>query len=428
MNMKTAFTKAFIGQYSLHTGLSLLIGTALSVSALTLAPAQAAANQPPLIITNAPLPPELRSQIYSKPRVAPQTYPHQITGSGYFGEAVDTAVGRKVDSLRQELAGLQHNIAQLSGHLAHLESDGQRIAADYYASIATISTQLQSGTTPSNPRLIQRLTTARESLEKLSHNVSLLNDLALKISQAASLSSFLLDSARSTYSLTGAVEEDHVRLAQLEDAVNSTVVVIDRLLNNVNDDITRTSAYLTTERDNLRVMALAINTGDMFGKSLGSRPFSGVQQASFTPVPVSRYAAPGQMLTPEVPPLDSAYPQPSLTPEIPAPRAPLADRPAGPRPLVKIRFDRADVAFQQPVYMAVNEALARYPNARFELIAVHPGVGNPAEIAIESTRSRRNAERVLRSLTEMGLSLDRVDLSYTPSPEATTNEVHLYVR
>jgi len=35
---------------------------------------------------------------------------------------------------------------------------------------------------------------------------------------------------------------------------------------------------------------------------------------------------------------------------------------------------------------------------------------------------------VLRSLTEMGLPMDRVDLSYSPSPEATTNEVHLYVR
>jgi hypothetical protein len=99
-----------------------------------------------------------------------------------------------------------------------------------------------------------------------------------------------------------------------------------------------------------------------------------------------------------------------------------------PRPLVKIRFDRPDVSYEQPVYMAVNEALARYPNARFELVAVHPGTGNAAQVAIESTRARRNAERVLRSLTQMGLSTDRVDISYAPSQEATTSEVHLYVR
>jgi hypothetical protein len=96
--------------------------------------------------------------------------------------------------------------------------------------------------------------------------------------------------------------------------------------------------------------------------------------------------------------------------------------------LVKIRFDRANVAYEQPVYMAVNEALQRYPNARFELVAVHPAGVNTAEGAIESTRARRNAEKVLRSLTQMGLTMDRIDMSYMPSNEATSSEVHLYVR
>jgi hypothetical protein len=95
---------------------------------------------------------------------------------------------------------------------------------------------------------------------------------------------------------------------------------------------------------------------------------------------------------------------------------------------VKIRFDRPDVSYEQPVYSAVNEALRRYPDARFELVAVHPSNGNPAETAIESAQARRDAEKVLRSLTQMGLSLDRIDLSYMPSADAATDEVHLYVR
>lgn len=120
--------------------------------------------------------------------------------------------------------------------------------------------------------------------------------------------------------------------------------------------------------------------------------------------------------------------QPQSAPYSGQPQASAPVAAAAPRPLVKIRFDKADVAYQQPLYMAVNEALTRYPNARFELVAVHPGAGNAAEVAIESTRARRNAERVLRSLTQMGLDLSRVDLSYTPSAEATSSEVHLYVR
>lgn len=366
-----------------------------------LAAAPAASGPPALIVTNDPLPPDLQNKVYSKPARAPETSAAQISGASYFTPPASSAtvVGRKVDDLRNELFSLQGRVAELSEMLAQLQAAGQTQAAEYYASVATISTQLQSGTTPGNPRLIERLTVARDNLEKLSGNIASLNDLAQAITNAASMSSFLLESARAAYGLSGAIEEDHVRLAQLEDAVNGTVVIIDRLLNNVNDDITRTVAYLGAERENLRTMSLAISTGDLFGKSLSNRPFSSAQLANFTP--------------------DAAAAAPSMA-------APMAM--GSPRPLAKIRFDRPDVAYEQPVYMAINEALARYPSARFELVAVHPANGNTAQVAIESTKARRNAERVLRSLTQMGLPLDKVDLSYTPSNDVSANEVHLYVR
>ena len=99
-----------------------------------------------------------------------------------------------------------------------------------------------------------------------------------------------------------------------------------------------------------------------------------------------------------------------------------------PRPLVKIRFNQPDVDYEQPVYTAVNEALERYPNAQFDLVAVSPTSGNAAEKAIESTRARRNAEKVLRTMTQLGLSLDRVALSQSESPDAQSSEVHIYIR
>ncbi|PJB73144.1 MAG: hypothetical protein CO093_01310 [Alphaproteobacteria bacterium CG_4_9_14_3_um_filter_47_13] len=382
-------------------------------------------EQPPaLIITSDPLPLDLRNKVYSKPSVAPQTTAQKVMGMDYYNDnGTDTVVGRKIDNLRKELFSLQGNVANFSEKLAALELNGQTQAAEYYASVATISTQLQSGTTPGNPRLVNKMNVARENLEWLSGNIASLNALAGNISDSASMASFLLDSARTTYSLSGAIEEDHVRLAQLEDAINNTVVIIERMLNNVNDDITRTTAYLATERNNLRTLSLAINTGDMFGKSLSNRPFSNASQATFTPVAASSY---GNIMPQQTGMMPPATMENASFPGNADPR--YTGVPPSPRPLVKIRFDRPDVAYQQPVYMAVNEALARYPNARFELVAVHPSTGNAAEVAIESTRARRNAERVLRSLTEMGLSLDHVDLSYMPSGEATTNEVHLYVR
>ncbi len=417
----------------------LCAGTALTVSAYN-APALArSADAPPpaLTISNEPLPMSVQSRIYNSPSRAPTTTPQQVLGPDYYSINSETVVGRKIGELRAELFTLQGTVAELSENLAALEINGQRQAAEYYASVATISTQLQSGTTPGNPRLVGKLSIARENLEQLSSNINALNDMAVRISGAASMGSFLLESSRATYSLSGAIEEDHVRLAQLEDGINNTMVLIDRLLNNVNDDINRTSAYLGTERDNLRTLALAINTGDLFGKSLSNRPFSHVHQASFTPAAASAYVAP---VAPPVPtrPDTIALPPPSAMPPVPdtMPPAdvmpnmppPAVAAPATPRPLVKIRFDRPDVAYEQPVYLAVNEALNRFPNARFELVAVHPDAGNAAAVAIESTRARRNAERVLRSLTEMGLDTNRVDLSHTPSPEAMSNEVHLYVK
>lgn len=398
---------------------ALCAGTALGFAAPVLA-ATNGADKSPLIITNGPLPPELRSKVYNKPMRAPTIDPAAISGTSYFGTGGETTVGRKIGELRGELFSLQGTVAQLSERMARLQAEGQNQAAEYYASVATISTQLQTGTTPGNPRLVEKLGVARASLEELSAHIAHLNELAVQVSNSASTASFLLESSRAAYSLSGAVEEDHVRLAQMEDAVNNTVVIIDRLLNNVNDDISRTVAYLNTERDNLRTLTAAINAGDLFGKSLSNRPFSRAGQAAFVPVAAS--AGYGVVdMPPPVPMMDEVnYP-----PMAPAPT--MGALAGGPRPLVKIRFDRADVEYEQPVYMAVNEALTRYPSARFELIAVHPSVGNTAEVAIESTRARRNAEKVLRSLTEMGLPMDRVDLSYSPSPDATTNEVHLYV-
>jgi len=98
------------------------------------------------------------------------------------------------------------------------------------------------------------------------------------------------------------------------------------------------------------------------------------------------------------------------------------------RPLVVIRFDRPDVQYQQPLYQAVSQALARRPNAGFDLVAVAPSSGGTAQVALNSNMAQRDADQVLRSLISMGLSPDRVSMSSATSPNAQVNEVHLYVR
>lgn len=372
----------------------------LTVSTIALIPsygvAQPTGKAPALIITNQPLPAALAGQVYTKPVRTENITPQSLLGT-YYGTS-DTMVSRKIGSIHQELGELQSDLAKLSERLLTLQKTNQDKAAVYYADTATISTQLQSGTTPGNPRLLQKLANAQDSLDKLAKNVNDFNDLAIEITKSGSVASFLLEGTRAAYGLTGAVEEDHVQLAQLEDSVNNTVIIIDRLQNNINDDITRASAYLTTERNNLRTMSLAVADGDLFGKALSNRPFTSSAKQTET-VAMAKTSNPAQ--------------PPSVS---------------NPRPLVKIRFDKNDVNYEQPVYLALNEAMEKYPSSRFELVAVHPSQGNSAQVAIESTKSRRNAEKVLRSMTQMGLPMDKLDISYSSSDAVTDNEVHIYIR
>lgn len=382
----------------LTNGLLLVSGLAL-ISPLTATQSLAAEKRPALIITGEPLPESLRNNVYSKPTEVREVQVYEVTGKSYY-EPTSTIVTKKIHDLEGDLGMIQNKVSNLSADLSRMQKDNEAKAADYYAAVATVNTQLQAGTTPGNPRLVKRLDNAENKLESITNSINDLNALAMDTSQAASEATFLLEEARAAYSLSGAVEEDHVKLAQLEDTINNTLVIIERVLNNVNDDITRTSTYLSSERNNLRTLALAVSNGDLYGKSLSNRPFSSA--AAFTTASADATASTGMTAAPAA--LSS------------------------PRPLVKIRFDRADVDYEQPVYMAVNEALERYPNARFDLVAVHPTSGNAAEVAIESTRARRNAEKVLRTMTQMGLPLERVDLSYSESAEAASNEVHIYIR
>lgn len=98
------------------------------------------------------------------------------------------------------------------------------------------------------------------------------------------------------------------------------------------------------------------------------------------------------------------------------------------RPLAVIRFDRPDVSYQGPLYKAVRQALERRPSTVFELVAVSPDRGTSGQTALLASDARRNAERIMRELNSIGLSADRMSLSVSTNANASTTEVHLYVR
>ena len=259
---------------------------------------------------------------------------------------------------------------------------------------------------------------AQEKLENLSDGISRYNTLAIRIGDTSSIASYLMQSVQATFGLSGAVQEDHAGLKELEDSVANAIVIIERLLTTVNEEITRSSAYLAAERRNLRTLSLAVANGDVYGANIANRLYTQVNQAMF---PVT-----------ERPEAESMAGTTSLAGSVQNASLSTANMGAEPlsdaRPLVVVRFDQPNVSYEQAVYSAVSEALDMSPDAQFEIVAVDPGAGNAARRAIEAARSKQNAEKVLRSLVQMGVNANTVKMSTASNPEARFSEVHIRIR
>lgn len=300
-----------------------------------------------------------------------------------------THVGEKIQDIRSDLGRLQTRMSDHNSQLQSHRTSARQSALAYHTLVGAMNSRLQVGTTPGNPELVAQWNQSQAELGKVGESIASLNSLANESSSTSALAAFLLESTRATFELRGAIEEDHRQLAVLEDEVNKTVVVIERLLNELTEDIARAQNYFTAERSNLTAMQVAIDNGEYIGGSLANRAYG-------------------------IPPAAPAGGAASL----------VGQR----QPLVVIRFNQPNVDYDQALFTAISRALERKPNAGFDLVAVAPSTGNAAQVSLATSRSRRNAEGVLRSLTNMGLPADRVTLSATSSQSAQVNEVHIYVR
>lgn len=387
----------------LRTQVSLLVlGTAL----MSLPGAAAASfftnteQQPSLVVTNEPAP-----EVIYRPGSRDAAFSQQRESAlALEGRNVQTLVTRKVDELNNDLRSLQSMISAYQDRLRALQlrSDGE--AGEYYNLVAGINTELQAGTTPGNPVLVERWNAAQNTLNRLSESAGFLSELSSEVSGEAARASYLQDAVRATYGLSGAVKEDHRRLRQTEDDVNQSIVALSRLMTAVSDEMKRRDAYLRAERMNMQTMTLAIANGELYGQSLSNNLYK-------------RAAEDGRAVFG-----GDAAPAPTMVSTAGGNYA------SNRRPLVIIRFDRNNVNYEQAVYTAVGQALEKYPAARFDLVAVSPSDGNPAELALASTEARKNGEDVLRSLTQMGLPVERVRLNAANSRDVRGSEVHIYIQ
>ncbi|MEK9968354.1 MAG: hypothetical protein VW600_04405 [Ferrovibrio sp.] len=342
---------------------------------------QAEANPNPTLSTPAPqAQPALGSTNFVVPGVSQ-------------GPSTGTYVGQKVQQMRGELSQLQQQVTQRNQQLQAVRTSATQNSQRYHGTVAAVSTRLQMGTTPGNPILVSQWSQAQTDLDRMAADVGNLSNLANQVAADSAMSTYLLQSIKSTYSLQGAIDEDHRQLSVLEDETSKTVVLIDRLLGELSTDVARQTNYIGAERANLTTLSAAIKQGELLGPGLGNRAnfYAGAQQFAAADAASAPFTAGGRT------------------------------------PLVVIRFDRADVPYQQALYNAVSQALARKPNAVFDVVAIAAG-GTQAQTASNQNQARRNADRVVRSLADMGLPSSRVNVSAASSSQSAANEVQVFVR
>lgn len=299
-----------------------------------------------------------------------------------------TSIGQRVSALQSQISQVSGNVGSRATEFDVIRETVTQSAERYHTAVAVISARLQLGTTRGNPVLVNQWNEAQSDLDRVSDAVNALNTLANRVAEDSSSANFVLESARATYALSGAVEEDHRQLAIVEDETSQTIVRIDRLLTELSGNIARQAAYVSNERRNLAMLANAIKNGSLMGVALG------------------------------------ATNSPGLSPLASGSNVSIVGR----EPLVVIRFDRPNVAYQEALYTAVNSAVGQFPTVRFDVIGVSPDAGNAAQIQIAKNDTRESAQAVFRSLLDMGLTPDRISLSSTIQRDINANEVRLYVQ
>ena len=346
------------------------------------APPTAGAAVPTAGNVSVPMPPP---PVAAAAPIAPGTAPIATITPVVIAGGADTGtqVNRTIQSIRAQVAGLQQKIATNAANLANLRNQGAGAANAYQNSKARITARLQIGTTRGNPELVAEWNSAQASLDSLAANINALNALGTDVTNDSSGAHFALNQISATMNVSGAVDEDHRQLVLLEDETSQTIVVLDRLLSEISDNVQRQTAYAANERSNLAVLGNSIKAGELYG-------------ALSTPVPSGALSS--QQLA------------------------------SAGQPLVVIKFDRPDVDYQQQLYAALNQALQSRPSAGFEVVAVSPSRGNAAAVQIAQTTARRHAQDVMRTMTDMGVPATRMGVASTTDPATSASEVRVFVR
>ena len=301
-----------------------------------------------------------------------------------------TFVGGKINQFRGDLSSIQNAISSHNNDFLRFKDLVDEQTSVYQGLSSAIRSRLQIGTTPGNPILVGQWNDAQRALEDIQNNVNNLQIVNNRVTADAALITHLRNAIDSSFFISGAIDEDHNQLKVLNDDVQRTSVLYARLMDGLDQKISREIMILNDEREYMKKLAEDVEVGK-FGGRVSSPPTTSSN--------IQEQAKPKSIDTVNIAPLnyDNA--------------------------ILVIKFDDTNFDYSTALFESISNALEQMPSANFEVVAVSPTGG-----ASFSDKARQRASEVFGKIVEMGVPSERMSLTSSNSTTAQAEEVHIYLK
>ena len=329
---------------------------------------------------------EIPPSQYAQPPVSQPQVAYDTGPTGTF-------VGGKINQFRADLSSIQNAVSSHNNDFLRFKDLVDEQTSVYQGLSSAIRSRLQIGTTPGNPILVGQWNDAQRALEDIQNNVNNLQIVNNRVTADAALITHLKNAINSSFFISGAIDEDHNQLKVLNDDVQRTSVLYSRLMDELEEKISREIQILNAERQYMKELSADVEVGKFGGRV--SAPPTRSSQSSDT----QNIEEQGSIDTIKIAPLnyDNA--------------------------ILVIKFDDTSFDYSTALFESISNALEQMPSASFEVVAVSPTGG-----ASFAEKARQRASEVFNKVVEMGVPSERVSLASSNSTTAQAEEVHIYLK
>ena len=329
---------------------------------------------------------EIPPSQYAQPSVAQPQVAYDTGPTGTF-------VGGKINQFRADLSSIQNAVSSHNNDFLRFKDLVDEQTSVYQGLSSAIRSRLQIGTTPGNPILVGQWNDAQRALEDIQNNVNNLQIVNNRVTADAALITHLKNAINSSFFSSGAIDEDHNQLKVLNDDVQRTSVLYSRLMDELEEKISREIQILNAERQYMKELSADVEVGK-FGGRVSAPPTRSSQSTG-----AQKIEEQGSIDTIKIAPLnyDNA--------------------------ILVIKFDDTNFDYSTALFESISNALEQMPSASFEVVAVSPTGG-----ASFAEKARQRASEVFNKVVEMGVPSERVSLASSNSTTAQAEEVHIYLK